>query len=99
MLGRVGLYRCHVVAIWGAFWAILERYGRGSVGNATRIGGIRPSSVGFTTRIEGARPYSVCFTTRIGGSCGPEKLKEDGGRVHLRLFFGARGVGGEQSIG
>jgi hypothetical protein len=25
MRGRVGLYRCHVVAIWGASWAILER--------------------------------------------------------------------------
>ena len=41
MLGRVGLYRCHVVAIWGACWAILERYGRESVGNTTRMGGIR----------------------------------------------------------
>jgi hypothetical protein len=42
MLGRVGLYRCHVVAIWGACWAILERCGRNNVGNATRIGGRRP---------------------------------------------------------
>jgi hypothetical protein len=38
MPGWVGLYRCHVVAIWGASWAKLERYGRESVGNATQIG-------------------------------------------------------------
>jgi hypothetical protein len=42
MLGRVGLYRCRVLAIWGACWAILERYGRERVVNATQIGGIRP---------------------------------------------------------
>jgi hypothetical protein len=44
--------------------------------------------VGFITRIDGVRPSSVCFTAQIVGSCGPEKLREDGGPGHLARLFG-----------
>ena len=96
MLGRVGLYRCHVVAIWGACWAILERYGRESVGNATRIGCRRPLNVGFATQIGGGWPESEFLTTRIWGLV--DQVRGPGGRGHLARLFGLWGVGGEQSL-
>jgi hypothetical protein len=94
MPGRVGLYRCHIVAMWGACWAILERYKHevGYIPHGLEVEGHQVWVLPYGLEVEGQKMCVFYYTD--WGVLRTRKVRSYGCREHLARLFGLWGVGG-----